>query len=1439
MAEILEPDYENASINKAITNFDHAVDSMDNTNFAEYREEKGFWSSAGATWMHETAIGNAADYGFMPKDKRPWDYEFTDVEFNPFKYYVDNRDAFMDVDIQMKNGLFDSVITEAQFKDRADRLRTEMKKREALANGNTAGVLFGGLLSFADVTAIVPYVNVAKPFYTLGKVGKIIAKGANSRPGKYALAGGYYSALQETILHQAQDLRTLRESGFNTAGGVVLGGAIGAGVSAFKNTNGLLNPKNPGNVFSPDGKLRMGIQGIGNSLGESIILKPVIKGGRKTYEIVSDTPTYQSLSAAAVKGTDILRAGAVKGKTAAQTAVKGFGKAGESLVVNTVGRASPIISGLMSRSQVVRSITESLYDLGGTLTKGHTKGQYKASVEDIANRIQSHFDTEILIKAREHFVKLQEKLAAMEGKSSSRVKRAFQDFGSDMKELGTDIKAGPSATGTPRSRELGSSTGQLRHWEFEDIIASAMHDDITPTMMENLVSRFGDEGAKLVVQAAKEMGEDIHALNKMVEDMMVEKGLIDEKQRLGKDYVSPQLWDGKGIRTNKAAARTFFLEVFSAKPSDEFLESFNLTEELFNKLGVEDVSIKVGEGETKIIKAGDEGLQTKLEVLEEWSGETFWKELDALEVEYKNAVDQEKSLRRQAVLAARDLRKADTDFKNASIDEAVAILKERQADLENATAKRKQLQLEKKKVENEIKLAEEEVKARGKLPLRTKRDEQVLGKQRRGEVKEAEELLEGLEGDVDATKGDWNFAERNLTDADNELARVGSDSRNLARKRNATKRVSNNRISTLRERLRAIGRELHHTTRQIERLEPKLNHLGIIADKAMLAKSTAKNNKSLLRKAKQESAKVAGKAKRTAKTLKRKVAKKESGRPLHIYVDNLVDKLGARTSSKSPLGMIDKELFQSNRAKTRMIKLTNEQRRRAQEIGILRSDFFGSLHEGVAETAKRLAFRQVFGDRGGDEDAIMKALVKEVEEDFDAIISKAKKAGRTPRHIAKLERNKRRHMEYVEKGVKRQLGLLELPRDSEGVLSYLMNKSREFNYIRYGSGFLIPSITDLANVALTSGFGTLSRRNLAGLNKTINGMGNHEVRRLALALETLIHNQRNLKLNNVDDMRRASGIGDYGTITHYTTSTADRVLNGMSKATTHASGMHWWNTRLKMLAMIEIQHNFVKTANKYNELLQSASANNKAAELEIAKMASLGLGSNEMRGIIKMMKKYPPESNDNVLELGMARWLDEGAEGQQAYQDVLSALEHTANRAVMTPGKGDVPFFMSSDYGKTLMQFQTYGFVIMTRYMLPAFQRMATYGDMEAFLSFAMGIGLGTGVVYAKDILNRGEIKDRSAGEWAYDVIDRSGYITWLTTPSAEVMRWFGESPSRFYRQQDRFSLLLGPTGGLINDVLDVKDAVAYGDGDQLFDAINQLTPFTMHQRIAKILAGD
>lgn len=1430
--------------NLAAAAADAQIAMSGNTDFLkDAPEQLGFFGTAYETYMHETWVGNAMRYGLIPDDKIPGRYEFQDIDFNPFKYYLDNRDELGDMDVMVKQGLFDNVVTEAQFQDRVSRLRKELESKEMMANGSTLGLLAGGVLSFADVSTFIPGVNVAKKLQTAGKIGRMAYKAGQTRPVKYALAGAYYSAVQEAGLHAMQDLRTLDESVFNTAGGAVLGGIVGGAIVGASKSSPL-HPSNPNYVLRPDSKVRMGISQVGQSLSESAVLQPVIKNGRKTYEVVSESGMAQSLSAAAntsLQKTEVLRGGIKKGAGVVGNAVRGVGKVGQSIVENTVGQASPIIRGLTSKSQVMMNITESLYDLGGILTKGHTAGEYRASLEDIANRVQSHFDTQILIRARESFVELQEKLAGINGGSSSKLVRGYQNIKEDIVGIKDQAMAGPEASGKPKPRNLEGQTGNLRHWEFEDVIRHAMQDDLNDELMDNLISRFGEQGADAIVNYAKKVGEDIHDLNKMIEDMMVEKGLITEDQRLGRDYIAPQMWDGKGILENKRGARRFFLEIFGSKPSDEFLNGYYMTEDVFNKLGKEDVSISYttkelqADGtykdvtETKVIKAGEEGDNAKLEILEEWSGDVYNSELGRLDIEVRNAEDEVVRTKRQAVLAARGLRKAFTDFKNGSVDEARKILKARQADREVAVAKREKLVAERKKLQiEEKKLAEEERIAR-ETPVR---DRQLRTK----EVREGEEMLDLAVKDPDSTPQDVAFAQENLT-----LADINAES--AARRRNVETNKSPELVR-LRQRLAQITRDLSKLDRQLPRLEQKLEDLNRLVEGATAARKQLDDLLKLQKKARRGAKKDAAKAKRQLGTLKRRLDKKEQGEPLANYVEDLVDNLARNHgSSTMPIGTkIDSELFTSARTKKRMIKLTAEQRRRAEEMGLLRSDLFGTLHEGVAQTAKRIAFREVFGDRGTTDDAILKSLLKDVDDDWQAIIDKAKKDGRTDRHIRKLKARRARDLKDVENGVKRQLGLLHVPDNPEGMLHWFASKAREFNYVRYGSGFLIPSITDLSNVALTSGFGTTSYKNLKALNRTVKGMSNPEIRRLAIALEQLLHNSRNMKMNNPDDLRRMAGVGEYGSRKHQMTAATDRALSGLGTATTHMSGMMWWNTRLKMLAMIEMQHNFAKLAGEYDALLTAASAGGKGAnkaELEIAKLASLGLGKEEMGRIIRMMQKHPPQDTDGVLEMGIGRWLDEGAEGQRAYQDVMSALEHSANRAIMTPGKGDTPFFMSSEWGKTLMQFQTYGFVIMNKYMMPAFQRMATYGDMEAFLSFGMALSLGTGVVFAKDILNNGEIKDRDAGQWAYDVIDRSGFLTYMSPLFASGLMYMGETPSRYSRERNRLGLVFGPTGGLMEDGLQLGDAALTGDFERAGDMAQKLTPFSLYQKIFKVIFSD
>src|SRR3546814_20097699 len=86
--------------------------------------------------------------------------------------------------------------------------------------------------------------------------------------------------------------------------------------------------------------------------------------------------------------------------------------------------------------------------------------------------------------------------------------------------------------------------------------------------------------------------------------------------------------------------------------------------------------------------------------------------------------------------------------------------------------------------------------------------------------------------------------------------------------------------------------------------------------------------------------------------------------------------------------------------------------------------------------------------------------------------------------------------------------------------------------------------------------------------------------------------------------------------------------------------------------------------------------------------------------------------------------------------------------------------------GKLWLQFMTYSFAFMNRFLAPASQRIATWRDAQAIVSFAHLAWTGLVVVLAKDIQAGRDPMERFAeDEWANtakEVIDRSGILAYL-----------------------------------------------------------------------------
>lgn len=1373
----------------------------------------GFFATSYEMYMQETMVGDMMRYGIVPVDKRYFNYEYKPGGFNPYKYFVDNRDTLADMELHIKSYLFEDVYDEQQFQARVDRLRTAQRYRDQLANGNFAGMLVGGIAGFADITTLIPGVGLAKKANTVRRIGS------------WALAGGYYSAVQEAALHTRQELRTMDESIYNTIGGTVIGGGFGVFGRALDPSSPMYY-KGPNNPLSPSNPVRMGIGRIGSGMANNVVLKPIIKNGEATWKLAAETPVGQSVGAAAAKSAELVKTGAVTAQGAARVPIKAIGKGGEFVTKKLGAVVSPIVFGLTSVSKTMRNFTEDAFNIGGIMTEGMQAGVAKHSVEDRKLVRQKVFEDEILAQAHEEYVSLRIDLA--DGKPFSDTRATLADAGQRSKQLGKDILSGPDGM-RERQRKL-SEDKVLNEWELHDLTMKQLFDDVTPEEMANLVGRFGEQGADLIMQSVKRQADRIHKLNEHHADVMREKGY--EFEDLGKDYGAAQLWNAKGIRDKTDEARMFFHEVLGTKPADDFIEEYGLTPEQFEKLGREEVTVTVN-GKSEKLNI-EEGRIQKTEMLEEWNaGE---KSLEEAELEAQIAAAEEAVVRtqRDAVLAGRSQRTNWTDIKNASLDELKKLLDKKNAQRARSKSEVDKLKAERKKAGEELKAAEEEMKIRANQFHDTTTATAKNKKERGANVKEAEALLKMVEGEgTGASKADNDFARDQVVRADNELRLSGDDALGEAVKVASKKPVSSRRLATLQERVRQLEMRIKTKQDAMDALDLKLEAFTKTVAEATMRKQSLIDMKKLKTALANETKKTARKAKRDLKKLKRKAKATEAKAPLHLYIDDLLLKLGNK--KKDPFGGYDSEFVvtESGRTKRRHIRLTNEQRRRAIELGILDSDLYRIMMKSVDDLTTRFALNDVFGNKGIGQ--MIEDIQNGVRDDFRPLIDAAKKAGKN-RRVRQLESQQRKSLKHVENTFARHLGVLGLPENAESMLAWAGQMARQFNYVRYGSGFLIPSTADLANVTFTSGFGTFTAKNFKAWNRTMSGMSNREIRLLAIGSERILHNSTVMKMNQAESAREITGVGDYGTKTHYTTSTIERVLGGLSEGTNIASGMSWWNTRMKALAMVQMQDTFVRYLNRWDTILGSASANNVASQKIIAEMASLGLGADQIRAIRKMMAKHEPELAEGVYELNMGRWLEEGFEGQQAYEAVNIALNSVATRAIMTPGKGDTPFLMSNNYAKMVLQFQTYGFVSLNKYMLPAFQRMAQYGDMQAFMSMVLAAGLGYGIVAATDLKRSGEIKKRSLGQWGYDIVDRAGFLMFLSTPiSAGIQQAGLGGSSRYSMERNRLALLAGPSGGLINDLLDLKDATVAGDGDRFSQVATKLMPFKLYKQIADV----
>jgi len=1071
--------------------------------------------------------------------------------------------------------------------------------------------------------------------------------------------------------------------------------------------------------------------------------------------------------------------------------------------------ATPIQRSFEWSSAVARDIFHGMVDLGGIFTKGAREGKpITASVEDLVRDNMIPFESSVQY-THDALVELNKALGGHGAGLAQSVKSDVSLFTGGAVQLNPlEAHQFHQIVRTMLTNDLWQAGGRLSDTDMRTVTKLLEERGITDPKAQEMVYTWADKAARNWEKTSLEM-----------EDRLVKFGLISDDQRLGKQYGHAQLWHRENILMNRADAEDFFLEVFSKRPDVSWLaDNHAMKLEDFEKLPV---------GDTK-----------RIQILQEWTGDmtdVFKRQavtrLESAQQRYDAALEELNVIERGANANAADLKKATfAEIRAKARESEIRLFAQRLS-----------------AIDNKLKGAEETI-------ARIRRDYPDL----LDLADDIERTRQGAGTELDALGQSLGIA-----NAGAKAAKVEADVARLAKKTATPEQLAQARkelaeaiqlrkeANAARAEARAAFAEAAKTYRVsqkwIDAAARKADDLARAEQKtiegpgidAALAEAQAKAEK---RRASYEKASAARDALRQEKVdvqaglrlskadlkaaqrelraARRGAKKADKAIPLLDTIDDLIN--GITDAGRAPLGILSNTVGESGRVKDRRIILTNVERRAAEEMGLLHTDLMHIMERQWDDLAPKLAFMERFGEYD------LKVHVQEIEKEYAQLI---RAAGDDAKLKQKLQVELMGVLEDVIVARDRLLNKSRIPDDPESWVTWGLGKLRQLNYLRFAAGFPISSFTDIAAHHLHVGYGAESlkfaKQAFNILKESAVNPRSPELLTLARAAEMVMSHSTTARLHVLNDLQHAGGVGPRGSLKQRVTGAADRVLNTLTQRMNVYSGMYAWNTMGKTTAAIAMMSKLREWLPAYSKLSQS----------QRAELAVLGIGENEAGAIAKMFEKHGKEV-DGLFDPNAQLWHQE-AGGADAHKQLRIAVRRIMDRAQMSPGVGDLPNLMGSTIGKLMLQFGSYGFASINRFLVPASQRLILDGDMQAAQSFAILFGMAGLVSTIRAYMNGKDPAKYTAEQWTKEVLDRSGVFAYLSPYIDASMKLSGHSTdgiSTRYRNNAWWESLMGPWAGTLATVGQAANAAVAGDTEKLKQKAFLLTPFNQWFRIAKAI---
>ncbi len=341
-------------------------------------------------------------------------------------------------------------------------------------------------------------------------------------------------------------------------------------------------------------------------------------------------------------------------------------------------------------------------------------------------------------------------------------------------------------------------------------------------------------------------------------------------------------------------------------------------------------------------------------------------------------------------------------------------------------------------------------------------------------------------------------------------------------------------------------------------------------------------------------------------------------------------------------------------------------------------------------------------------------------------------------------------------------------------------------------GMTISAIPDMAKIVFSHGLTSTFRDGFIPMVRNFRAfrLAAQEVKDAGTALDMVL-DSRVMAMADITD--------DFGRHTAF-----ERGLTSLSSRFGVVSLMAPWNATLKQFAGLLTMTHIMRASQRVAE--------GKGTVRDIRNLASSGIDADLAARIVKQYAEHGDEQ-DGILLAKAGDWTD-----REAVDAFRTAVVREVDRTIVTPGQ-DRPLWMSTELGKTIGQFKSFGVSSMQKTMLAGLQQR----DAATLNGAMVALGLGAMVYWAKATLAGKETSDKPS-VWAVEALDWSGLVGWAMDANAVLEKatrgkagasFFTGEPVSRYASRNVAGALLGPTVGTVSDIFQVSGSISAGDFKQ------------------------